>query len=139
MLRLRFVLVIVGLGIGLPALLLSCKASSDPQQTPVALIAMMRDQEAQTKQIRQRLLEGDSLLSDLSLLHDFKEGVASAPDKNAEPFPELSDAFKQAYQEMIQQPGKITRYNRMINSCVDCHEQFCPGPLRQIKALQIKP
>jgi hypothetical protein len=139
MLRLRLLVVIVGLGIGLPTLLLSCNASSDPQQAPVALIAMMRDQEAQTKQIRKRLLEGDSLLSDLTLLHDFKEGMPSAPDKNAEPFPELSDAFKQAYQEMIQQPGKITRYNVMINSCVDCHEQFCPGPLRQIKALQIQP
>jgi len=27
----------------------------------------------------------------------------------------------------------------MIKSCIDCHQQFCPGPLRQIKALRINP
>lgn len=118
--------------------LASC-TTSEPPKAPVTLVAMMRDQEAQTKQIRQHLLDGDTLLNAFTLPHDFKEGIPSAPDKNAEPFPELSDAFKQAYQEMIQQPGKVTRYNVMIQSCIDCHQQFCPGPLRQIKALQINP
>ena len=133
MIRLCFLSVLGSMGF------LSCSAISEREAPSVSLISMMRHQEAETKQLRQRLLEGDSLLSDLTLRYDFKEGTPSSPDKKADKFPALSDAFKQAYQEMIQQPGKITRYNVMISSCVDCHEQFCPGPLRQIKALHIKP
>lgn len=106
--------------------------------TDLTLVAMMRDQEADVLSLRQRIIDGDTLLAGIHLKHDFLEGAPSSPDKNDRNFPELSAAFVEAFNELKTNPAKTEQFNLMITSCVDCHEQFCPGPIRQIKKLQIE-
>jgi len=111
---------------------------SQPEEASVTLVQMMRAQEADVKVLRQRIMDGDTLLNDLVLIHDFTEGEPSSPDKNDGNFPELSAAFVEAYNSLTVKPRKVDQFNNMITSCVDCHEQFCPGPIRQIKNLRIE-
>ncbi len=33
--------------------------------------------------------------------------------------------------------NKIKEYNQLINSCINCHLRFCPGPIEKIKKLNI--
>jgi hypothetical protein len=106
--------------------------------TSLTLVAMMRVQEADVLSLRQRIVDGDTLLADIHLKHDFLEGTPSSPDKNDRNFPELSAAFVEAFNELKSTPAKTEQFNLMIASCIDCHEQFCPGPIRQIKKLQIE-
>ena len=113
--------------------------TDDEPAAPLTLVAMMRIQEADVKQIRERIIGGDTLLAGIGLKHDFLEGTPSAPDKNDRNFPELSAAFVEAFNELKTSPAKREHFNLMIASCVDCHEQFCPGPIRQIKKLHIEP
>ena len=51
------------------------------------------------------------------------------------------EAFARYYIEknknVFEAPGKDS-YNDMIESCVACHNEFCPGPVRTIKKLTIK-
>lgn len=43
----------------------------------------------------------------------------------------------QAFNELKTNPAKMVQFNMMIASYIDYHKQFCPGPIRQIKKLQI--
>ena len=112
------------------------RTEAEPE-TNLTLVAMMRVQEADVLTLRQRILDGDTLLAGIHLQHDFLKGTPSSPDKNDRNFPELSAAFVEAFNELKTNPAKTEQFNLMIASCVDCHEQFCPGPIRQIKKLQI--
>lgn len=131
--RLLGILLIVGF-------LSGCGSAPDsqPEEATVTLVQMMRAQEADVKVLRQRIMDGDTLLNNLVLIHDFTEGEPSSPDKNDRNFPELSAAFVEAYNSLTVKPGKVNQFNTMITSCIDCHEQFCPGPIRQIKNLRIE-
>jgi len=113
------------------------RTEAEPEAN-LTLVAMMRIQEADVLALRQRIIDGDTLLAGIHLKHDFLEGTPTSPDKNDRNFPELSAAFVEAFNELKTNPAKTEQFNLMIASCVDCHEQFCPGPIRQIKKLQIE-
>ena len=34
--------------------------------------------------------------------------------------------------------NKKEGFNRLVNRCVECHQSFCPGPIKKINKLKIK-
>lgn len=34
--------------------------------------------------------------------------------------------------------NKKEGFNNLVNKCVECHQSFCPGPIKKIKKLEIK-
>jgi len=131
------------LGILSIALLVSycgTKPETEPRPAAVTLVAMMQDIQQDVGQLRERILQGDTLFTELEVPHDFTKGIPSSPDKNDRNFSELSDAFELAYASIAkQEQPKKEAFNLMISSCLDCHTTFCPGPIRQIKRLYITP
>jgi hypothetical protein len=116
------------------------RPETEPEPAPITLVAMMQDIQNDASQLRERILQGDTLFTELKLAHDFTKGIPSSPDKNDRNFSELSDAFKLAYASIAtQEQPKKEAFNLMISSCLDCHTTFCPGPIRQIKRLYITP
>lgn len=51
--------------------------------------------------------------------------------------------FARAYVEAVEAYNEATRdqrvstYLHMVNTCVQCHQSYCTGPLRKIKKLQL--
>lgn len=51
-----------------------------------------------------------------------------------------ADAFLESTKNFVQaeKEEKIAKYNLMIASCIDCHKDFCRGPIQKINKLVIK-
>jgi len=89
-----------------------------------------------------KLLKGDVVKQ--RSLPDYNkeiEFITSAnPTRPSVQGPEF-ESFARYYIEknksVFEEPGKES-YNNMIESCVACHNEFCPGPVRTIKKLTIK-
>lgn len=32
----------------------------------------------------------------------------------------------------------VFRFNRMVDQCMNCHTEFCPGPKKRIRKLYLK-
>jgi hypothetical protein len=45
--------------------------------------------------------------------------------------------FKRRFNELVQPGGKaMERFNLVIDACIQCHTENCPGPLKKIKKLK---
>jgi len=33
--------------------------------------------------------------------------------------------------------NRVEGFNQFVNRCIDCHQSFCPGPIKRIKKLII--
>jgi hypothetical protein len=53
-----------------------------------------------------------------------------------ERFYKFSESFVAKKTAFYDEPD-ISSYNLMVSSCIDCHQSYCPGPLRSINALYI--
>ncbi len=51
-------------------------------------------------------------------------------------------AFAEAYLESVRQmeasdSASVFRFNHMVDQCMNCHSEFCPGPKKRIRKLYI--
>ena len=54
-------------------------------------------------------------------------------------FTSFADYYIFTVKELINsEEDKTSLYNNMIQACISCHEQICPGPVKRIKKLRIK-
>ncbi|MAW21791.1 MAG: hypothetical protein CMD16_05305 [Flavobacteriales bacterium] len=54
-------------------------------------------------------------------------------------FTSFANNYIATVNELINTTGdKEEKYNKMIQSCIICHQQICPGPIKRIKKLRIK-
>ena len=53
------------------------------------------------------------------------------------------NSFASAYESSVQtfldsEPAhRVANYTNMVNACMNCHQQVCPGPTRKIKHLYL--
>lgn len=76
-------------------------------------------------------------------LEEFKRihsAHATEPEKIDEVYHSMADAFLVNY-EMFESTheGQTKAFNNMLQQCLTCHEHKCPGPVKAIKKLRIKP
>jgi hypothetical protein len=54
-------------------------------------------------------------------------------------FYENARLFQEAYQNLFEHPQEQSKYyNLMVGKCINCHENYCSGPIKRIKKLLIK-
>jgi len=103
------------------------------------LALLMREMFDDGKRIRQSVLEGDRPV----LVKKFKEihtAEATEPEKAAsEAYKMYADAYLNALEmlESSDEENLASSYGAMIQSCVNCHQQMCPGPLVRINKLKL--
>jgi hypothetical protein len=118
--------------------LAACSTIKDPNQTkPMAL--MMRQMAANADSMKTKINRGQVLDS---LQYPFiRFYIAEPTDPSVlEPnFFEKSRLFQSAYRALFQHPKEQKKYyNLMIQACVNCHENYCSGPLKRIRKLPIQ-
>jgi hypothetical protein len=106
------------------------------------LAVYMREIHHQALNIREKLSEGN--LNDISneVPERYNAIFTSEPtDKNVsgEKFTHYASEFIEECEGFYSssKKEKIFRFNSMINSCVNCHQEFCPGPVKKINKLKI--
>ncbi len=53
-------------------------------------------------------------------------------------FYENARLFQEAYQALFKHPKEQIKYhNLVIGKCINCHENYCSGPLKRIRKLLI--
>ena len=59
--------------------------------------------------------------------------------RNNDWFDPMTDQYIFSVKDLFNNPGDQTKqYNTIIQSCINCHNQVCQGPIKRIKKLKIK-
>lgn len=118
------------------------KAAEKPATTskiedakPMAL--MMRAIYDQSRSMRTELEAGKNLDSSLYRFMEFHKLEPTDSTVLVEVFYAHNDKFKEAYENLLRSSDKPA-YNAMLTACVNCHADFCPGPIKRINKLRFE-
>ncbi|MCB0820521.1 MAG: hypothetical protein KDC13_07850 [Bacteroidetes bacterium] len=74
---------------------------------------------------------------------DYKHMLVATPSTEAKKGPKFND-FAKAFLTQLsrtQENKDVSQirpqFNLLVNSCIHCHESFCPGPLSMLKKLRV--
>lgn len=100
------------------------------------LMRAMHEQSAQWKKALEQ--ESDAFIFPDGYLNIF-DAEATNPQEINEKFPPLAQDFIDQTQKFVRADAtmKIGEYNLMITSCINCHENYCRGPIAKISKLYI--
>ncbi len=115
----------------------ACATIKDPNN-PKPMALMMRQMAANADSMKAKINRGEALDS---LQYPFiRFFVAEPTDPHVlEPnFFEKARLFQTAYKDLFKHPKEQKKYyNLMIQACVNCHQNYCSGPLKRIRKLPI--
>ncbi len=118
--------------------LASCTPIKDPNN-PKPMALMMRLMAANADSMRSQLLRGETI--DSTNFPFIKFYLVEPTDPNVlEPkFFDNARLFQESYKQLFAHPKEQKKYyNLMINSCINCHESYCSGPLKRIRKFPIE-
>lgn len=110
---------------------------TDPNQ-PSELAALMREMfvEAEKMQIA---VKADKIPDDLrTKFAAMKTAKPTEPEMTEAPFGEMAKVFLTTMDKLYEEKNQVEDYNLMVQSCLACHQNQCPGPMVRIKKLLIK-
>lgn len=85
-------------------------------------------------------LQGDSLSSiDMEFVAKYKNwdhAKTTNPNHRDKGFDAYADFWVKRMEEMQVAPT-LDNYKATVNSCIQCHQAYCPGPLVRIKKLTL--
>lgn len=102
------------------------------------LALLMREMFSESDSLR-KLVTAGKPLSGLRKYETIHTAIATDPTVRGPIF----DGFAAAYIESLKElesgdTASVARFNRMVDQCMNCHTQFCPGPKKRIKKLYIE-
>jgi hypothetical protein len=101
------------------------------------LALLMREMHEQAKLLKLLLLNGEDIDPYEAEADFILEAEPTRPSVKGDEFESFARYFLKSNKDIYQNPG-IENYNIMVESCVACHKEFCPGPVRTIQKLRIK-
>lgn len=100
------------------------------------LMRQMQDSVAELK----KLIEEGKQLGDFRL--QFRELLTATPTDSSMKIGQYNDfagnffsSLGMVYQS--EEGSVVEKYNEMVNACVDCHSEYCPGSIKKIRKLLI--
>lgn len=116
------------------------KSSMDGQLMEVEaaseLALEMRAIEKELQQIKQQINEGNPDFNWVFVPENFIDAEATDPNVKNGDFTSYTQSFHKAGQNLEQTPS-IEQYELVIEACINCHEQFCTGPIKRIEKLHL--
>lgn len=101
------------------------------------LALLMREMHEQAKLLKLLLINGEGIDQYETNVDFILEAEPTRPSVKGETFESFARYFLKSNKDIYQNPG-IENYNVMVESCIACHKEFCPGPVRTIQKLSIK-
>lgn len=105
------------------------------------LSLLMRRMEKQLVDARPGVLDGK--LTDRTYPSEIDRINTAKPtdaETKTEAFPVFADIYLKSVKSFLaSKPEELTEnYNNVVNTCLACHSQHCPGPVSRIRKLLIK-
>lgn len=112
------------------------KTITDPNNTS-EMALLMRDMFTQLEVIKGKIEKGENLSSeqlDFATIHKQKATDESFLKEGLVP---MSKGYSLVVEDFNRNPSK-ERYKSIVNTCITCHANMCPGPLERIDNLIVK-
>jgi len=111
-----------------------------PAVTDSELTLLMRDMEAEMKVARECIINNQPLPDSISLnFVNIHSAIPTDPTDHNEEFESFAGAFLANVDRVKTSDSARTEiFNASVQSCIDCHHSFCPGPIERIGKLTIK-
>lgn len=107
----------------------------EEQDSELALL--MREIHSQAKVLKTHIVKDESLPSYNNNIDFIVDATPTKENVKGVEFDAMALYFLQMNEDLYAHPDK-EKYNEMVESCVACHQSFCPGPIKTIKKLTIK-
>lgn len=126
-------------------LLLAC-TSIESKETPKARLYKRSELSLLMRKMHDAAKDLKKNLSDTTMRMEYKElfeEIQTAQASDLELKENNFDAFAYAWQEswkdfLAEKDHPKEAFNRMVDQCLNCHNNRCPGPMRRIKRLKIE-
>jgi len=114
-----------------------CKKPINPNGDS-ELALLMREMAKATESWKDEVKEGE-LLTEL----DLSRLKTATPTDSTVPGPEFNgfaDAYMASVEHFLSEDSvSVYRFNLMVYQCMNCHSSFCPGPMKRIEKMYIRP
>ena len=103
------------------------------------LTLLMRDMYDYYDSLKVNIEKGD-IPSEFRNFSEIHQAVATQPSKSESPlFKVMSTVYLESADRLNANNSNTAEiFNTMIDNCMNCHQQMCPGPMVKIKKLYVK-
>ncbi len=104
------------------------------------LALLMRNMLNNTDSLKQLIVNGEGNISDefIAEIQRIHVAIPTDPTVKTAQFSAYTDLMiSQAEELKNASDNKAEAFNSLVNRCVDCHQEVCPGPIKRIKKLTI--
>lgn len=130
----------------LSLLVFGCQSSSEKPtpERPInpngdsELALLMREMFEESDRIKQQIEAGE-FPSGLQKFEAIHSAVPTDSDVSGPIFESMATAYIQSIRAIeAGDSSTVFRFNSMVDQCMNCHAEFCPGPMKRIKKLYIQ-
>jgi hypothetical protein len=101
------------------------------------LALLMRDMFTESDSLKQ-LVEAGNSLSGLKKYENIHSAIPTDPTVKGPVFEAFAEAYINSLKELEStDSSSVFKFNKMVDQCMNCHTEFCPGPKKRIKKLYI--
>jgi hypothetical protein len=120
----------------------ACTAPSDRNPNGASELAvLMREMETQAEIWKGEIEKKEAVLSSVpASFYGLKTAAVTKPTMKNENFNAFADDFITFSEALVKGSADERKdaYNSMVNGCMNCHTQMCPGPMVRIKKFLLK-
>lgn len=103
------------------------------------LALLMREMHDDGMRTKQQLLEGKKPSIKVKY-ENLTTATATEPEKAASPeYAAYATVYETAVKNFLERRGndQVESYTTMVDACMKCHQQLCPGPMRKISKMYL--
>jgi hypothetical protein len=103
------------------------------------LALLMREMHDDGMRTKQQLLDGKPPTIKVKY-EKLTTAEATEPEKAASPeYAAYATVYETAVKNFLERRGndQVESYTRMVDACMQCHQQMCPGPMVKIKKMYL--
>lgn len=117
----------------------SCKTSTVNPNGSSELAMLMREMAAFTDSAKQDLMNGREIDARPEKLATIISAKKTDPNINVDVFNPLAQHYIASVEDFYgaKPEQKTEMFNNMVKACINCHENFCGGPIKRIQKLFI--
>ena len=103
------------------------------------LALLMREMTSEMEIIKSQILNGEKLSSSVKIEKVYTDIPTDSYVRDNNWFIPMTDQYIFAVNDLLNNPVNTKdQYNTIVQSCINCHNQVCQGPIKRIKKLRIK-
>lgn len=103
------------------------------------LAILMREITNETEKVKSQLLNGQQIEFFTKIKDIYTATPTDQHIRENDWFIPMTDQYIFAVQDLLNNPVNSTdQYNTIVQSCINCHNQVCQGPIKRIRKLMIK-